>query len=230
MLRILYRDEHLVAIHKPPGLLVHRSWISTDEVFALQMLRDQIGQHVYPVHRLDRGTAGVLLFALSSEVGRLLTEAFTQRQIEKTYLAIVRGFIPEAGVVDHPLAKDDTGELQPAVTAYRRLATATLDIPVDRYPQSRYSLAEVKPETGRMHQIRRHFAHIRHPIIGDKKRGDRHHNRMFAEVLGISMMLLLAWKVSLKHPVTGENLLISTDPEARMLEVFSRLSWEWPLP
>ncbi len=227
-LRILHQDDHLVAIHKPPGLLVHRTGISEDRVFAMQLLRDQIGRHVFTVHRLDRGTAGILLFGLSKEMGAALTASFTGREVSKTYLAIVRGFTPEAATVDYPLAKEDTGDRQPAITHYRRLATAELPMPVDRYATARYSLVEVRPETGRMHQIRRHFAHLRHPVLGDKKRGDRHHNRAWEERHQLHQMMLLAWKLSFPHPLTGEVMHLVTDPEPEMLRVMHLLEWEFP--
>ena len=216
-LSILYRDEHLIAIDKPAGLLVHPSWIDKRETrCAMMLLRDQIGQYVYPVHRLDKPTSGVLLFALSSEVARRLTEHFTQHQVEKRYLAVVRGYTEEAGTVDHALreqpdkmtdrqARRDKPP-QTAVTEYRRLATLELPVRVDRYPSSRYSLVEARPLTGRKHQIRRHFKHLSHPIIGDTRYGKSNHNRLFAERFGSHRLLLAATRLQLPHPMTGEPL------------------------
>lgn len=226
MLRILHQDEHLVAIHKPPGLLVHRTGISEDRVFAMTLLRDQLGRHVFPVHRLDRGTAGVLVFALSSQMAAALTASFTSREVQKEYIAIVRGHTAEAGTIDHPLAKEDVGGLQPAITHYTRLATAEIPMPVDRYATARYSLLRITPETGRMHQIRRHFAHIRHPLLGDRKRGDRHHNRAWEENHQMRQMMLLASRVTLPHPVTREPLQVTTDYEPEMLRVCGILGWK----
>ena len=177
-LPIIYRDEHLVAVHKPSGLLVHRTFLDRHETrFAVQILRDQIGQHVHPVHRLDRGTSGVLLFALDRDICRDVATQFENQQVEKIYLAVVRGHPDETGVIDHPLSRqfDDyefrplsaAHEAQDAITRYRRLAVAELPHAVDRYPTSRYALLELAPQTGRRHQIRRHLKHIAHPIIGD---------------------------------------------------------------
>jgi len=183
-LPILYRDDWLIAIHKPAGLLVHRSALDRHETrFALQMLRDQIGRQVFPVHRLDKGTSGVLLFALDREVGRVLNGQFERGEVAKTYLAVVRGHPPEAGEIDHPLVRmaDEhagivaSAAAQPALTRYCRLATVELPYRVDRYPSSRYALLELEPLTGRWHQLRRHLKHIAHPIIGDATHGKGRH-------------------------------------------------------
>jgi tRNA pseudouridine65 synthase len=182
MLDILYRDDHLIAVHKPAGLLVHRSEIDRHETrFAIQLLRDQIGQKVWPVHRLDRGTSGVLLFALEREALIKASQAFEVNEVDKRYLAVVRGWPAESGVIDHALTRqlDDyerrpangVGEAQTALTRFERLATVELPIAVDRYPSSRYALVRVQPETGRRHQIRRHLKHIAHPEIGDATHG-----------------------------------------------------------
>jgi tRNA pseudouridine65 synthase len=229
-LTILYRDEYLVAIDKPAGLLVHPSWIDRHETrCAMMLLRDQIGQYVYPVHRLDKPTSGVLLFALSSEIARQVTELFTDKKVEKRYLAVVRGYTELSGCIDHPLqekldrisdrqARQDK-PAQPAVTDYRRLATLELPVRVDRYPSSRYSLLEAKPLTGRKHQIRRHFKHLSHPIIGDSSYGKSNHNRLFAERFDCHRLLLAATGLALPHPVSGETLTL----EAGLDATFSRI-------
>ena len=229
-LTLLYRDEHLVAIDKPAGLLVHPSWIDRHERrCAMMMLRDQLGRYVYPVHRLDKPTSGVLLFALTPEIARRLTEAFTEKRVEKRYLAVVRGFADESGIIDHPLkeqpdrmtdrkARQDKPP-QPAVTAYRLLGTLELPVRVDRYPSSRYSLIEARPLTGRKHQLRRHFKHLSHPIIGDTRYGKSNHNRLFAERFDCRRLLLTAKTVSLRHPVSGAPLTF----EAGLDEAFGRV-------
>ncbi len=201
-LEILFRDEHLVAINKPPGLLVHRTRIAEEKkYFALQLLRNQLKQRVYPVHRLDRKTSGVLIFALSKEVSAAMSVQFREQQMQKMYRAIVRGYIEAEALIDYALKKEKVGELQEAQTRYRCLAQIEIDQAVGPYPRSRYSLAEIHPLTGRMHQIRRHFAHIRHPIVGDRPHGDWRHNKMFKEVLGIPHMLLHARQLNFAHPV-----------------------------
>ncbi len=224
--RILFQDQHIVAIQKPSGILVHRTGISADRVFVLQELRNQLGSQVYPVHRLDRGTAGVLLFAFDSASARAMQTALESPESTKTYLAIVRGWLPDEGVIEHPLEKDGTGELQAALTTYRRLAKAELQKPVDRYATARYSLAAVRLHTGRMHQIRRHFAHERHPVLGDSKRGDRHHNHMWEREFAMTTMQLLAWRLSFVHPFTAEVMALEAEPEDEMLRVCKILGWD----
>ena len=208
-LQILYQDEHIVAINKPHNLLVHRSPIAADEsVFALQILRDQLNCWVNPCHRIDRKTGGVLLFSLSKEADRAMQMKFENREIDKKYLALVRGYLPEQGMTDRPL-ENDKGVMKDALTHYRCLQQLELDIAVSRYPKSRYSLAEIMPETGRTHQIRRHFAQMRHYLIGDKTHGDCKHNKMFEEKFGLNTMLLHAKELTFKHPFTQENITIT---------------------
>jgi tRNA pseudouridine65 synthase len=226
MLKLIFQDEHLVVAHKPAGMLVHRSRLATDRRTMMHVLRDQIGQDVYPIHRLDRGTAGLVLFALDAETASKLGKSMMAQQFDKTYLAIVRGWPPESGTIDHPLEKDGSGEMQHAVTHYQCLAKAEIAVAVDRYATARYSLLSIQLETGRMHQIRRHFAHVRHPILGDRKRGDRHHNRMWREVQGIEGMMLLAWKIKFNHPHSGEALEFSTTPDEPMRATLEKLGLE----
>ena len=236
-LPIVYRDDSLIAVHKPAGLLVHRSALDRHETrFALQILRDQIGQLVYPVHRLDKGTSGVLLFALDREVGRLLNSQFERGEVSKRYLAVVRGYPPASGDIDHPLqrmADEHAGiaasaAAQPAQTRYRRLATVELPVRVDRYPSSRYALVELSPLTGRWHQLRRHMKHIAHPIIGDATHGKGRHNRLFQELFGHPRLLLAATEMRLAHPLSGEALHLHAGLAADFAEVIGRLGWgEW---
>ncbi|MDX9698865.1 MAG: pseudouridine synthase [Rhodocyclaceae bacterium] len=235
MLEILHRDEALVAIHKPSGLLVHRSTIDRHETrFAVQLLRDQIGRHVYPVHRLDKGTSGVLLFALERALVAPLGQAFEQQTVTKRYLAIVRGHPPQHGLIDHALSlhpdRIDPGErltpaLQPAQTRFRTLATAELPVAVDRYPSSRYALVALAPLTGRRHQLRRHMKHIAHPIIGDATHGKGRHNRFFAERFGSTRLLLACVGLQLAHPLTGQPLRLLAPPSADFMQVVNALGW-----
>ena len=235
-LPVLFQDQYLVAVNKPSGLLVHRSMIDRHETrFALQLVRDQVGQHVYPVHRLDKPTSGVLLFALSSEVAAKVSQQFTDGLIQKKYLAIARGYTPEAGVIDHPLkekpdkmtdrkARQDK-PAQSAITDYRRLATVELPLAIDRYPCSRYSLVEVCPRTGRKHQIRRHMKHIAHPVIGDAKHGKGNHNRYFAEHFGADRLLLACTQMVLQHPVSGKPLILNAALDDVFLGLMQRFGW-----
>ncbi|GAB3202082.1 tRNA pseudouridine65 synthase [Pontibacter aydingkolensis] len=229
MLQLIYEDASYVAINKPNGLLVHRTRIAEEKKeFALQMLRDQLGYHLYPVHRLDRGTSGVLLFAKTPEAATPIYKAFEEKQVDKTYFAIVRGYTPEAATVDSPIKPDKDHKNkapQDAVTHYKRLATVELPIPVGRYQTSRYSLISISPETGRMHQIRKHCAHIRHYIVGDKRHGDWRHNKMFLEELESPYLLLHAANLYFTHPFTGKNVSIKAQMPKNLLRLCYRFGW-----
>jgi len=239
MLPILYRDEQIVAIHKPSGLLVHRSNLARqEERFAVQLLRDQIGQRVYPAHRLDRGTSGVLVFALNPDMARTLGQAFMGQDVHKRYLAVVRGHPPEQGEIDHPLAKirdeyetalgdGESGDvLQTALTRYRRLATVELPHSVDRYPTSRYALVEMEPVTGRRHQLRRHLKHISHPIIGDATYGKGRHNRLFQQLFHSHRLLLACVAMAFTHPLSGETLRLEAPIDGEFAQVVAALGWK----
>ncbi|GAB2538712.1 pseudouridine synthase [Rufibacter soli] len=228
-LEIIFEDAHYVAINKPNGLLVHRTRIAEEKKeFALQLLRDQLGLRVHAVHRLDRGTSGVLLFAKSPEATVPLVKAFAERQPDKTYYAIVRGYAPENGTIDSPIRPDKDHqhkEAQDAVTHFSRLATVELPIAVGRYQTARYSLVKIKPETGRMHQIRKHFAHLRHYIIGDKKHGDWRHNLMFLEQLESPFLLLHAASLKFEHPFTGQTLELKAPLPDNTLRLCQQFGW-----
>jgi tRNA pseudouridine65 synthase len=237
-LAILHRDAWLCAVNKPSGLLVHRTELDRGETdFAVQRLRDQIGCRVHPVHRLDRGTSGVLLFALDREVAGALGAQFEARAVAKRYVAIVRGHPLAEGVIDHPLARqaDDYGHApsgegeaapQGAVTRYRRRAIAELPQAVDRYPTSRYALLELMPETGRRHQIRRHLKHIAHPVIGDATYGKGRHNRLFSRLFGSDRLLLACVELRLRHPVTGAPLALRAPLADAFARVVVALGWQ----
>jgi len=221
-LEILYRDEYFVAINKPSGLLVHKSMIDRHEIYyAMKMLRDQIGQWVYPVHRLDKPTSGVLLFALDKESARLLSLAFRDKKIEKKYLAVVRGYSPESGVITHPLKEkldkisdkdaQENKEPQEARTEYKTLANIEINAKVGRYDTVRYSLVELSPKTGRKHQLRRHMKHINHHILGDTKYGRGEHNIFVRESYGVYRLLLHAKSLSFRHPYSDVEILLNAD-------------------
>lgn len=220
MLDILYLDDYLASVNKPPGLLVHRTGLDAGETrFALQLLRDQLGRPVWPVHRLDKGTSGVLLFALNADVARALGQAFEQGEgLRKTYHAVVRGWPPEQGHINHPLRRmpDDMRtqreEVQPAETRYRTLERYELPLPQGHFEQTRCALVELEPLTGRRHQLRRHMKHISHPIIGDATHGKGALNRSVAGLLGVQRLWLHASRLELRHPVSGNMLEIQAPP------------------
>lgn len=220
-LTLIYEDEHLVAIDKPPGLLVHRTQLAAgEELAALQLLRDQLGRTVWPVHRLDRGTSGVLLFALSAEVASQLGAMFEQGQMDKRYLALVRGWpVADEGLIDHPLARDpelpSAGQtMLEAQTRYRVLQRMTWPLVTDaRFPSTRVALLEAEPLQGRRHQIRRHLKHIAHPILGDATHGKGPLNRAVAAHLGVQRLWLHAQRLTLTHPVSGALLRLEAAPD-----------------
>lgn len=222
---VLHRDARLVAIAKPPGLAVHRSEMVRDRRPALQRVRDQIGQWVYPVHRLDRATSGVLLLALDPEAAAWVGQRFRQREVSKRYLAVVRGWAPEAAEIDHPLRERPDGPAHSARTRLRRLATVELPIPVGRYPCARYSLVELRPQTGRLHQLRKHMAHLRHPIVGDVRHGEGRHNRLFREHFGLHRLLLHAERLELPHPDDGRPLHVRAPLGDRLMSLLETLGW-----
>jgi len=226
-IRFLYQDGHYVAVHKPAGVLVHRSPLSADQVFLLQTVRNALGRRVYPVHRLDRAASGVIVFGLDPEAAALLHTAFEQQRVDKVYRAVVRGWLPSSGIIRHALRDEETRRTaQRALTGYREIARVELSVAVDRYATSRYALAEVRPQTGRRHQIRKHFKHIGHPIIGDTSYGKGTHNRLFRERFGICRLLLLARTLSFVHPFTGRSLRIEAAADAQWDALAAALGWE----
>lgn len=225
LLEIIYRDEHLVAINKPHGLLVHRTAMACDaKVFALQLLRDQIGRKVSPVHRLDRKTGGLLLFAFEKDVEIAMQKQFMYAEVEKKYLAVLRGFAPDALDIDYPLRRDN-GTMQDAFTSFITLKRTEINVPFGLHPTSRYSLVEASPTTGRMHQLRKHFAHLFYPIIGDRKHGCNKQNKFFKEQWNMTTMLLHAAELKFTHPVSGELVELKADLQQEYLEALDLLQF-----
>ena len=222
-MEIIYLDDHLVAVNKPTGMLVHRTDIAADVTagFALQTVRDQIGKKVFPVHRIDRPTSGVLLFALSPAVANAIRQQFDQHLITKEYLAIVRGHLAPEGKFDFPLKKEN-GQIQEAITTYKTLEKITLPVPNDRYPTTRYSLVLAMPMNGRMHQIRRHFAKNRNYILGDTTYGNLKANRALQAHCQAAGLLLHAAKLSFEHPISKERIQCKCDLPDRFMKVLGR--------
>lgn len=230
-MNILYRDDDLTAVFKPAGVKIHRArGDRRHQTYMLQKTRELTGSKVYPVHRLDQPTAGVLLFAFSSEVARLLSERFRQQMVYKSYVAVARGFVAHCGTIDYPLVPNaympKKGQVpKAAVTDYQRLATVELPIALGSFSTCRYSLVAIYPRTGRMHQIRRHFHHISHPLIGDTAYGDGRHNRIFRERFGCHRLLLACVALSLAHPRTGLPLHLKAPLDPLFQSVLEQLGW-----
>ncbi|PTY36821.1 hypothetical protein BGP77_05920 [Saccharospirillum sp. MSK14-1] len=236
-LTILYEDEYLLAVDKPAGLLMHPSWLDKAETDTLagRVKRHWQGAKVHTIHRLDRPTSGVVLIARSDDVARQLADAFRERRVSKTYWAIARGFTDSAIDCDTPLkeeldaiadrqARADKGA-QPARTHFRRLGISALDTPVSRYPHARFSLLECRPDTGRKHQIRRHLKHLRHPILGDTRYGDRHQNRWAKAHLPYESLMLRAMQLGFEHPVSGVYTVISAGLSPQWQAAINCFGW-----
>ncbi len=224
-LPVLYQDEACAAVGKPSGLLVHPNPRARERDSVVRRLARQFGRKVYNVHRLDRATSGVLLVAFDPPSAHRMCQAFRFGEVEKRYHAVVRGYTDPVGRIERPLRDWEGTEIREAVTEYRTLATAELPIPVGPYQTARYSLVEVRPLTGRTHQIRRHLSGIAHPVVGDTTHGDAKHNRMFRERFGIHRLLLHATELAFTSPATGERVRVRApldDAWRRALEV---LGW-----
>lgn len=233
LFNILRQETDFVAITKPQGFHVHQPENPrrrvAHEITCLPNLRDQIQQYLYPVHRIDVGTDGVLIFALNKESASGLSRQFQEGTIRKTYFAIVRGFTKDEGVIDLPLELDSTDVPVESLTRYRTIDRVELPFAVGkRHASARYSLVQAFPETGRFHQVRRHFARLSHPLIGDTVHGDSHHNRFFREQFGERGLWLKAKAIDFKHPVTGAPIHIESPWTDRWLRIFSQLGWQAP--
>lgn len=220
---IIYEDEYLIAINKPHGLLVHRSSIATNtDLYALQLLRNQVGYHVFPVHRLDRKTAGVLVFSKTAEFVAPMQQTLHEESTAKRYQAIVRGFFPEEIIVDYALT-NDKGKTQEAITLFKCIQRTELPIALGKHQTSRYSLIEAYPKTGRMHQIRKHLNHLRHPIIGDRPHGCNKQNKLFLEKWQLNTMLLDAKELTFIHPASRETIHIKADYSEEFVRISTAL-------
>lgn len=229
MLDICFEDEYLIAINKPNNVLVHHSPMAnnqSEESSLIELLQQQFLKQNYPVHRLDRKTSGIILCAKSKQDVVTFQNLFLTTQIRKTYWALVRGYTPELGEIDTPVKGRDANVHKEALTYFKRLKTANSSIAVHPYNNSRYSIIELKPETGRLHQLRIHMNKISHPIIGDPKYGDRFHNRMFATEFNCDKLFLHAKGLEFRHPITKEHLNVSADLPMHWHDIHHYLKFE----
>ncbi len=224
-LSIIFQDADYVAIDKPPGLLVHRTALDKHATeFALQILRDQIGQEVFPCHRLDRPTSGILLFALNREALCFAQAQFAEKTTHKEYNAVVRGWAPDADEIDYNIrSEDDPTKSKSAQTHYICINRCQLELPVGRYPTARFSLLKLTPLTGRKHQLRRHLAHIRHPILGDTYHGDSTQNRFLRDNLGVQRLLLRATTLEFDSASSNTRIRIEAPQACEFTELVTQL-------
>lgn len=227
-LEIVYEDQYIVAVNKPNNILIHYSHYARNikEPTLIDLLEEQFGNRFYPLHRLDRKTSGIILLSKEKEYIPLFQELFFNDAIQKTYWGIVRGFSPEQGCIDSPVKNPDTKLYKEALTNYRTLAKATVDAPVHPYPQARYSLIELKPKTGRMHQLRIHLNKISHPLVGDYKYGDRFHNRLYEQHFDCHNLFLHALELQFTHPYTHEELKLTAPFNSNWEKIMHEFDWK----
>ncbi|MFD0962427.1 pseudouridine synthase [Pseudofulvibacter geojedonensis] len=213
-MQICFEDDYILIVNKPNNVLVHHSTMAKnqqDEKSLVQLLFDKYQLPFYPVHRLDRKTSGLVVFAKEKQYVSAFQTLFTSNSIQKIYYGLVRGFIPEKGIIDTPVKGRDALVYKEALTHYTCLKTFEIKVAVGPYPTSRYSLVKLEPKTGRLHQLRIHMNKISHPLIGDPKYGDRFHNRMFMDQIKSDKLFLHAKELAFIHPYTQKNQLITAD-------------------
>lgn len=220
-LSVLYRDDALLVVDKPAGAIVHRGW-ANDRVTLMDLARQRAGCWVYPAHRLDRGTSGVLVFGLSPAAAHAVERAFAEERVHKRYLALVRGMAPETITIDHPIAKEEGKPKLRSITHVARLGHAEVENDETGVAR-RYSWLEARPVTGRPHQIRRHLKHISHPIVGDVRYGKAEHNRLFRRRFGLERMVLHAAELSLPHPSDGRRVSVIAPLPGELVDLLSAL-------
>jgi tRNA pseudouridine65 synthase len=229
-IEIIYEDDTLVVVNKPNNFLIHQSHYARNikEPTLLEFLEKQLGLPLYPVHRLDRKTSGIILLVKNKSAVAEFQDLFTSNSIQKKYYAIVRGFAEDSGTIDTPVKNDDTGVYKEAVTNYTSLNTVELDIPVHPYEKSRYSLLELIPATGRMHQLRKHMNKINRPIVGDYKYGDRFHNRNFEQNFNCHYLFLHAFSLKFNHPTTQQQLMFKASFPLDWQRIADEFDWQLP--
>jgi tRNA pseudouridine65 synthase len=222
-MEILYQDDVLLAANKPSGLLVHRGW-GRDATVLVDLVRDALGASVvHPLHRLDRQTSGVVLFAFSAEIAARMGRAFENGTVEKRYLALVRGVAPDEGRIDHPLPRRENGPRVPALTEFRRVAEAPT--------QPRHcSLVEALPRTGRLHQVRRHLKHVDHPVIGDANYGKGAINRAMAARYDLHRLALHALSLTFRHPLSGRDITVRAPVSPDLWTPLARMGFDGQIP
>jgi len=221
-LKVLHKEKDFIVIHKPSGLVVYPDSKEMMGKSAIEFLQKQMGKKLFPVHRLDRQTCGILVYALTPVMAAKLTELFRSRAVRKQYLAIVHGAMPKSGVIDKDLPKNKEKTLQPARTDYVCLAQKEIDTGEEKRI---YSLVKLDPRTGRYHQIRRHLRSTGNPIVGDTEYGNKWDLRYFAEHYGVKRALLSATDLIFPDPYRGLPIKIHTKPDEDFLSLCKKFEW-----
>ncbi|MDA8893751.1 pseudouridine synthase [Flavobacteriaceae bacterium] len=231
-LEIIYQDSYCLLVTKPNNVLVHHAHHSRnkiDEVSLIQIIENQFGKRYYPIHRLDRKTSGIILLASKREYVASFQALFTTNEIQKIYFGVVRGFSQEYLIINSPVKGRDALVYKDAETQLKLLDKITLDIPVNPYDSSRYSLVELKPITGRMHQLRIHMNKVSTPLINDAKYGDKNHDLMYAKQFGWKNLFLHAGSLEFIHPFTNQKLILKSSFSEDWIQLFQKFSWKNPL-
>lgn len=231
-LEIIFEDNYFIAVNKPNNMLVHHAHHSRNmshEVSLLKLISESLGLKVYPIHRLDRKTSGIILLAKETGFVSKFQELFTENKIDKNYFGVVRGFSEATKTIDTPVKGKDANVHKEALTHLETLNKVTLDIAVKPYNSSRYSLVKLMPKTGRMHQLRIHTNKISHPLIGDTKYGDKNHDVMFETNFGWKNMFLHAGILVFNHPFTNEKLTLKASFPEDWVALFNEFNWKNPL-
>lgn len=228
-LEIIFEDAYLLCVNKPNNVLVHHAHHSrnvADEDSLLQLIEKELKIKVFPIHRLDRKTSGIIMLAKETMYVSKFQELFTNNEIQKTYFGVVRGYSPDSKTIDSPVKGRDANVHKEALTHLKTLDKITLNIPVKPYDSSRYSLVELAPKTGRMHQLRVHSNKVSHPLIGDSKYGDKNHNVMYTAHFNWSNLFLHAHSLKFTHPHSQEELHLIADFPNDWKQLFEKFEWE----
>jgi len=231
-LEIIYQDNYCLLVTKPNNVLVHHAHHSRNKIeeeSLIQLIENQFGKRYYPIHRLDRKTSGIILLASKREYVASFQALFTNNEIQKIYYGVVRGFSEDNKVINSPVKGRDALVYREAETQLNCLDKIELNIPVKPYDSSRYSLVELKPKTGRMHQLRIHMNKVSTPLINDAKYGDKNHDLMYAKQFGWKNLFLHAGSLEFIHPFTNKKLILKSSFSEDWVQLFQEFSWKNPL-
>ena len=231
-LEIIYQDNYCLLVTKPNNVLVHHAHHSRNKIeeeSLIQLIENQFGKRYYPIHRLDRKTSGIILLASKREYVASFQALFTNNEIQKIYYGVVRGFSQDNKIINSPVKGRDALVYKEAETHLNCLDKIELNIPVKPYDSSRYSLVELRPKTGRMHQLRIHMNKVSTPLINDAKYGDKNHDLMYAKQFGWKNLFLHAGSLEFIHPFTNKKLILKSSFSEDWVQLFQEFSWKNPL-